>query len=136
MAASNESGACAKACADKYSNMAACADKYGACPGSARGVVAANGAYPVVIPAAFFSETQVCPSTLVKAASCTKTMSSTCFDKAAAAMVAVSNTADPGCCKGTGVRADGKPCCGKCDKAQTAETTVATPVAEKPTGTN
>jgi hypothetical protein len=103
MAASNDTKACATACS---------VAKSGCCKGSAKGVVAANGAFPVVIPAAFYSEAQVCPTTLVKAESCTK-VSSSCCSKGAA-VVAASATTESGCCKGSGQRADGKPCCGKC----------------------
>jgi hypothetical protein len=48
----------------------------------------------IAIPAAFYDTENCCSSKLVKAASVSQ--------------------ADPGCCKGSGVRADGKGCCGKC----------------------
>jgi len=110
IAASTETGVCTKAA----SASGCCALKAAKCSGKS-GVVAATSAYPVMIPAAFYSDVQVCPTTLVKSESCTKAVSSTCPMN------------DPGCCKGSGVRADGKPCCGKCVK--TAETAATPAVA-------
>jgi len=110
IAASNETGVCTKVA----SASGCCALKAAKCSGKS-GVVAATSAYPVMIPAAFYSDVQVCPTTLVKSESCTKAVSSTCPMN------------DPGCCKGSGVRADGKPCCGKCVK--TGETAATPAVA-------
>ena len=47
-------------------------------------------------------------------ASCGASCSKSCGDKTA--VQAASNVKDSGCCKGSGVRADGKACCGGCDK--------------------
>jgi hypothetical protein len=120
------------------------------------GFVMMNASFPVVMPAAFFDgNAKMCPASLKEAGcgeaaqkSCSgaKTVAASnteksgcCKAKAEGKAVAASNTekaCDPGCCKGTGVRADGQPCksggdhCkGAAEKA--AETKAGEPVASR-----
>lgn len=106
------------------------------------GYVVLGASHPVVMPAAFHkADAKFCPASL-KEVGCGGAAKSACTAEAKAGCASAKSVAaksgcsahegkavaakaeDPGCCKGTGVRADGQPCkgdCGMCKKDKPAE---------------
>lgn len=115
-----EKGACAKSCGAKVETAATTTEKSGCCKSGAKVETAAstteksgcckNGAK--VEAAAATTEKAACSGE-----------KSACCKSGAKVETAASTTekkADDGCCKGSGVRADGGACCGKCDGKKVA----------------
>jgi len=82
--------------------------------------------FPIAVPSSYSKGADVCCSQLVKAECCSAAKAGCCKEGAKA--IPAANATDAGCCKGSGKRADGKACCGKCPADKTAK---ATPVASR-----
>lgn len=123
----NKEGEASGCCAMKALAAKAAAAKSGCCKSASRGIVTIAASHPIVMPAMFYkADANFCTAGFKEAGGC----DSPCTGAAGAKVVnAAAADKASGCCKGSGVRADGEAC--KKDGAQ-CEKEKSEKAAEKP----